>query len=1143
MNNKTTILPIGLFAYSNPKNDLDRLIFEQKAIRKIFEKAEKVGICDPIERPAVDFSTLINTFQNSRYSERICIFHYGGHAGDYELLLTDSKINAKPFNNFLSKIYSLKLVFLNGCSTKDQAEDLKQLKIPAIIATSQDVPDDSGNFFSEIFYYGLVEGFTIRQSFNQAKDATCSKFDNCFEIKQTLSDPRKPKPIPKFLWNLYLDNEDDGEWKIEKELNNPYFGLPKPPKYYFPQTPYISLRPYSENESLIFWGRGREIRDLFIRVMDPDTNPIVLFYGQTGVGKSSLLYAGLIPRLKFICNVFHSRRIPNLGLTATLLKMLDVNSVAPNDFILKLKDMESSTSKPILIIIDQLEEAFTKPLKKLSNEFVDFIDFIKSLFNQRFINVKMVLGYRKEYHAEVDAECRRQNIPFLPYFLESLKRENIIEIVNGSNLNITTKNQYNIEIEKNLDDQIAHDLSTDTNSPIAPILQIMLTKMWEKSYIENIPKRFFSKLLYSELKNQGTALSDFINEKIKEIEKSEKNVVESGLLLDILNFHTTTFGTAATNDLKSVQKRYEDSSLINSVILKCKDLYLLSEANNSKGQISLAHDTLAPIIRDMYTKSTLPGQRAARLLESKEQDTEDIKHNKKTVDDVEFSKADLAIIDAGRIGMRKWNLVEKEVIENSYKNILEYEKTIQEQKEEIQQRLEESLKANSYSIINFLRLAEQLEDYEKAFRFSELAYEVSENVVSRSSLIKSFSKLAGNYNITIPELSQYSGFRSMNITMDGLLILGTLMPGILIKVNFEHKKIVESYPCSDRKINTIKFSSNYDFAITASDDRLVIWDKEFNEVRSANSYIFKLGDINSAEFSFDFSIIVIAFDAGRVLITDEYFNIIKEIFVSNHLVNSVALSPNGNFIICTTNEAKLYLFNSNGEKLSEYKSEEGPIKKCSFSPDGKMIVTASEDGTARFFNFTNDKSLENAIVFDGQIGQVNTAEFSPDSTMIVTCARSVTKVWDCITGECIVSIDNNECATVARFSNDSTGIYVIGSGMSYYYVRAVDIHKKVKSIDVPLLSSADLNDIGIDNIDNSRPGFNRLEYLMESNNAEMIKSFADYYKELGEKEFTKRKLHYKRFLVLFNYMQSSNIDYEIEDYELEWINEIVRKST
>ena len=59
--------------------------------------------------------------------------------------------------------------------------------------------------------------------------------------------------------------------------------------------PYIGLRPYEEKNQDIFFGRDREREILIDKLL---VNKLTLLYAATGVGKSSLLRAAVLPQLK-----------------------------------------------------------------------------------------------------------------------------------------------------------------------------------------------------------------------------------------------------------------------------------------------------------------------------------------------------------------------------------------------------------------------------------------------------------------------------------------------------------------------------------------------------------------------------------------------------------------------------------------------------------------------------------------------------------------------------------------------------------------------------------------------------------------------------------------------------------------------------
>jgi WD40 repeat protein len=79
--------------------------------------------------------------------------------------------------------------------------------------------------------------------------------------------------------------------------------------------------------------------------------------------------------------------------------------------------------------------------------------------------------------------------------------------------------------------------------------------------------------------------------------------------------------------------------------------------------------------------------------------------------------------------------------------------------------------------------------------------------------------------------------------------------------------------------------------------------------------------------------------------------------------------------------------------LSDFASD---VASAAFSPDGTRLVTASYDNTAIVWEATTGKKL---LTLEGHTGGINEAVFSPDGRSIVTASVDNTaKVWDAKTG-------------------------------------------------------------------------------------------------------------------------------------------------
>jgi TPR repeat protein len=97
------------------------------------------------------------------------------------------------------------------------------------------------------------------------------------------------------------------------------------------------------------------------------------------------------------------------------------------------------------------------------------------------------------------------------------------------------------------------------------------------------------------------------------------------------------------------------------------------------------------------------------------------------------------------------------------------------------------------------------------------------------------------------------------------------------------------------------------------------------------------------------------------------------------------------------------------------------VLSAEFSPDGRRVVTASDDGTARIWDVATGREL---IRLDGHTAQVEGAVFSPDGRRIVTGSYDYTaRVWDAMTGRQLTRLSGHTAVVSwAGFSPDGRRI-------------------------------------------------------------------------------------------------------------------------
>ncbi|MEM7373449.1 MAG: CHAT domain-containing protein [Bacteroidota bacterium] len=154
---------------------LPNLQQERVHIENFFQNLNALKVCEVISHAHASGQGFFDIVTNSSYRNRIQVIHFAGHAdGSFLRFISpkgeEEKKSVEELCQDLQGMPALKLVFLNGCATREFVKGLLDAGVPAVLATYRKIKDDDALSFAQAFYEGMVlNAQSIHHAYIRAK--------------------------------------------------------------------------------------------------------------------------------------------------------------------------------------------------------------------------------------------------------------------------------------------------------------------------------------------------------------------------------------------------------------------------------------------------------------------------------------------------------------------------------------------------------------------------------------------------------------------------------------------------------------------------------------------------------------------------------------------------------------------------------------------------------------------------------------------------------------------------------------------------------------------------------------------------------------------------------------------------------------
>ena len=292
-----------------------------------------------------------------------------------------------------------------------------------------------------------------------------------------------------------------------------------------PDQPYKFLDSFETEDAGIFFGRQEDSHRLADKIL---SHRLVVLYGGSGTGKTSLIRAGVAPilaRRSCLPLIVRPADDPALTIKRELQEKLEGLPDLTTDLPTFLQAAERVTEKLIVVFLDQFEEFF---LRFGDESRASFVAELARCHQSEAIDTRFVLSIREDFFVRLhEFEGQLPAIFDSRYRLERLTRENAREAI------VEPVKLFDVTYEERLVERLLDDLYEEGVGP--PQLQIVCDRLYREFGQAGRPIALAD---YEELGGAKEILAGYLDSVLAEYAGQELEVAK-GILMTLVTSQET----------------------------------------------------------------------------------------------------------------------------------------------------------------------------------------------------------------------------------------------------------------------------------------------------------------------------------------------------------------------------------------------------------------------------------------------------------------------------------------------------------------------------------------------------------------------------------------------------------------------------